>query len=458
MRNTIAETLADFVSHLAFNDLGGKIIEAAKLAILDAVGCGMAGASDPAIAILIRSLEEAGETGGVPLFKGSKRFAPRAAALINGAMIHALELDDTHSFSSVHAGGPIIASALSASLTSHADGARLIEAVIGGYEIACRLGMAIRGKTPYHRGFHPTAICGIFGAATAAGKIMGLDARGYLSAWGISGSMASGLMSYLQNGAWTKKMQPGWAAQSGFLAAALARGGYLGPDDIFQGKFSFCSAYADSFDPNPLTEELGVRFEVNRMSFKRFACCRTIHAPITAALKLRSGPGFQASEIEEIHALISDEDIDLVVEPLERKKHPETPVEAQFSMPFGVALALVEGDAMSDQYTPDRLHHPLILDLCRKFHYSIHDEFTKRRPLYFPCELRVRIAGTWHSASVDAPLGDYTNPLSPEEMVRKFRRLCYPILGEEMTHTLEKSVLSLENQAQVIDLFFKNRN
>jgi 2-methylcitrate dehydratase PrpD len=430
-----------------------ETINDSKLAILDAIGCGIAGSSDSAVHNLMRALEISQETGQVPTFGNPKRFLPRAAALINGAMIHALEMDDTHSFSSVHAGGPVLASALSASHLQAASGARFIEAVVAGYEIACRLGMAIRGKTPYHRGFHPTGICGIFGAATAAGKVFDLDAPGFLSAWGIAGSMASGLMSYLQNGAWTKKLQPGWAAQSGFLAAVLARGGYLGPDDIFQGNYNFCSAYADAFDPEPLTEELGKRFEVSRMSYKRFACCRTIHAPITAALKLRELPGFHPTRIEEIHAILADEDIPLVVEPLEKKKHPETIVDAQFSMPFGVALALIEGDAMADQYTADRLKDPHIQDLCRKFRYTLNSEYTRRRPLYFPCELRVRTAGTWHTASVDAPLGDYTNPMSREEMLRKFRRLCCPVLGDEVTPYLERSVLSLETRLQVAHLF-----
>jgi 2-methylcitrate dehydratase PrpD len=189
------------------------------------------------------------------------------------------------------------------------------------------------------------------------------------------------------------------------------------------------------------------------MSYKRFACCRTIHAPITAALQLRAQPGFNPAAIEEIHAVLSDEDIPLVVEPLEKKKHPETIVDAQFSMPFGVALALIEGDAMADQYTDDRLKNPLIQDLCRKFRYTLSEEYTRRRPLHFPCELRVRIGNTWHTASVDAPLGDYTNPMTREEMLRKFGRLCRPVLGKEIPLAMEQSILSLETQHRVTTLF-----
>ncbi|MBW2149247.1 MAG: MmgE/PrpD family protein, partial [Deltaproteobacteria bacterium] len=203
MTKTSTHMLADFAANLSLADLDATTIKNSKMAVLDAVGCGVAGASDPSVDILKRSLIQWGEAGRTPVFASSARFSPRAAALINGAMMHALEMDDTHSFSSVHAGGPVVSSALSTCFAKGANGAGFIEAVVLGYEIACRLGIAIRGENPYSRGFHPTGICGVFGAATASGKIMGLDSTGYLNAWGIAGSMACGLMAYLQNGAWT---------------------------------------------------------------------------------------------------------------------------------------------------------------------------------------------------------------------------------------------------------------
>lgn len=446
LSQTAASILAEFAADLDLYRLKAETIGKAKFAILDAIGCGIAGAVDPAVNVLCRTLSEIGETGKMPIWGRPDLFSPKAAALINGAMIHALEMDDTHSFSSVHAGGPVVASSLSACSLYPVSGPKLIEAVIAGYDISCRLGMAIRGKSPYHRGFHPTGICGVFGAATASGKIIGLDVPGYLNAWGIAGSMAGGLMAYLQNGAWTKKMHPGWASQSGLLASLLARGGYTGPQDIFGGKYNFCGAYADMFDPDALTDEIGSRYEINRMSYKRFACCRTIHAPITAALKLRLIPGFRPEAVEEIRAFIADEDLDLVVEPLEKKKHPGTPVEAQFSMPFGVALALAEGDAMPSQFTQEKLNNPLIKFLTEKFQYVVNDDFTKRRPLYFPCELRIRIRGDWHTASVDAPVGDYTSPLSSDQMKEKFHRLCDHSLGMEKAQRLEQRILSFEGE------------
>jgi 2-methylcitrate dehydratase PrpD len=440
---TASETLARFAAAFSLEELDPEILAAARVAVLDSIGCGIAGAHDVALNRLVRTAQDSGESGACHIFGRSERFCPRAAALANGTMIHALEMDDTHSFSSVHAGGPVLAAALSAVFIRQSTADRFFEAIVSGYEVACRLGMAIRGRNPYLRGFHPTGICGVFGAATAGSKILGLDTRGFLNAWGIAASMAGGLMAYLQNGAWTKKLHSGWAAQSGFMAALLAREGYLAPPDIFQGKYNFCNAYADSFDESALVQELGTRFEINRMSFKKFACCRTIHAPITAAIELRSRPEFNPEKIEQIQAFIADEDLDLVVEPLAKTMHPKTQVEAQFSMPFGVALALTHGDASSDDYTQEKMENQLIRDLATKFSYFVKDEFTRRRPSQFPCELRVNVAGKWLRASVEAPLGDYTNPLSTSQLKEKFRKLTRPIIGSRQARLLENCIMKL---------------
>ena len=440
---TLTRTLAEFAAAIRLRELDPAVAEAARWAVLDCVGCGVSGASDPAVGCLMARFAAMGESGSSPVFGSQARFAPRAAALVCGTMAHALEMDDTHSFSSVHAGGPIVAGALAACHGNDVSGERFLAAVVAGYEVACRLGMAIRGRNPYQRGFHPTGICGVFGAATACGGVLGLDAAGLQSAWGIAGSMAGGLMSYLQNGAWTKKLQPGWAAQSGFLAAALAADDYLGPDDIFAGRFNFCAAYADSCDPEPFLDGLGSRFEVCRMSYKRFACCRTIHAPITAALQIKSQPSFRAEDVDRVEARIADEDLDLVVEPLAQKKRPATPVEAQFSMPFGVALALVRGDAMPDDYGAATFGDPLVRRIAEAFTYSLDEGYTRRRPREFPCELRVRAAGRWLAAEVDAPLGDYTNPMSPDALSRKFEALTRPILGGAGSEALRSAILDL---------------
>ncbi len=440
---SLTRTLAEFAAALRLSDLDPAVADAARQAVLDCVGCGVAGGADPAVSRLQATLLKSGEVGMLPVFGGAARFAPRAAALVNGSLAHALEMDDTHSFSSVHAGGPIVAAVLAAGYSGVIPGARLLEGVVTGYEIACRLGMAIRGATPYHRGFHPTGICGVFGAASACAKILDLDPGGFQSAWGIAGSMAGGLMSYLQNGAWTKKLQPGWAAQSGLLAAVLATEGYLGPDDIFTGRFNFCRAYADAWDPAIFVQELGSRFEICRMSFKRFACCRTIHGPITAALKIRQQPGFDAACVEQVEARIPDEDLDLVVEPIEAKVHPRTIVEAQFSMPFGIALALVRGDAMPGDYREESLRDPSIQRIAAAFRYVVDGAYTRRRPREFPCCLRVRAGGRWYAAEVDAPLGDCTNPLSAVELLGKFDALTRPVLGPAPSEALRAAVQRL---------------
>jgi 2-methylcitrate dehydratase PrpD len=427
-------------------------IKNTKMVILDAIGCGLSGSNNLAVKILINTMIRAGERGEVPIFGKNTGFSPRASALINGTMIHASELDDTHSFSSVHPGSAIIPSALSSCYLNEVDGKQFIEAVAIGYEISCRIGMAMRGEDPYVKGFHPTGICGVFGSASAAGKLFGLGPKGYLNSWGCCGSMASGLMAYLQNGAWTKKLHPGISAQSGLLSSLLAQNEFLGPNDIFEGQYGFFNAYSDKIDTNSLVLKTSDVLEVNRISFKPHSCCRTIHGPVTAAIELKNKLNFKADEIEEFQVIIPNEDLDLVVEPLKKKKKPKTAVEAQFSMPFCVALALFEGDSIHEQLIIENIDNPEVINLSSKFTYVISEDYTKMRPLYFPCELRIKLGSNWQSSFVKAPLGDYTNPISERQMTKKFRKLCVPIIGEKLCCHLEKFIMAIESQKKMVDI------
>ena len=444
--------LAGFLADIRLADLPGEVVEQAVLAVLDGLGCGVGGAGDPALNALRDTVADLGEDGPCPALAGLGSFTPRTAALVNGAMIHGLEMDDTHSFSSVHAAGPVLSAALSAAFVHGCTGARFLEAVVAGYETACRLGVALRGPGPYHRGFHPTGVCGVFGACVAAARIGGLDAAGLVGALGIAGSMAAGLMSYIQNGAWTKKLCPGWAAQSGLMAAELAANGFTGPDNIFQGRYNFSAAYSDAFDPEALYADLGGRFEVARMSYKPFACCRSVHPEITAALALRAEPGFDPAAVEALHVVIADEDLALVVEPLQDKKRPATVVDAQFSMPFGLALALVRGKAMPSDFQAG-LDDPEVLRLASLVSYEISDEFTAMRPLRYPCEVRAMLGGTRRKARVEAPVGDFTNPMSRAMFLDKFNQLAEPVLGAQRAGALRSLVEGLPEAASM-DPFF----
>ncbi|MFW6244116.1 MAG: MmgE/PrpD family protein [Desulfovibrionales bacterium] len=451
-QSSLTHRFAAFLAGIRFSDLTPEVRRAAVRAVTDAVGCGLAGTGDPGVDTLVRTLSGQGEQGSCPSLAGQGGFSPGAAALINGTMIHAREMDDTHSFSSVHTGGPVVGAALALAAVRGTDGPGLLEGVVAGYEAACRLGMAVRGPGPYHRGFHPTGTCGVFGACAAAARMQGLDAESTAQALGISGSMASGLMSYLQNGAWTKKMHPGWAARNGLLAAALAAQGFRGPQDILQGCYDFPGAYADAFDPEVLLDGLGGRFEVTRMSYKPFACCRSVHPEITAALKFRKRPGFDPKRIRGIHAVIADEDLSLVVEPLAAKKRPGSVVEAQFSMPFGLALALARGEAMPVDFQ-EGLHDPLVRRLSDMVSFEVNDAFTAMRPALYPCRLHIDMGGEWSTVSVEAPLGDYSNPMSDREMQDKFLTLSQPVLGRQGALSLQGFLASLDRASSIRPLF-----
>jgi 2-methylcitrate dehydratase PrpD len=221
----ITELLVRFCHQLSGERLPRDVVEKAKSHTLDFFGVASRGSlsdSSLAIARFLQALKGIGEAVvvGTPLLAH-----PTYAALANGAFAHSLELDDVERESSLHPGVAVFPAALAAAELTQADGKRFIAAVVAGYEVTIRLGKALKPSAHYGRGFHPTATCGTFGAAVAAGKLLGLNEQQLLHAFGIAGSQAAGLMEFLADGAWTKRLHPGWAAHAGLIAALLAREG-----------------------------------------------------------------------------------------------------------------------------------------------------------------------------------------------------------------------------------------
>ena len=229
------------------------------------------------------------------------------AALIAGTSAHALESDDTHQASSSHPGSAIFPAALAVSTSTGAGFEAFASGVTAGYEAMARIGMAATVQGQYERGFHPTGTVGVFGAAVAAGRLLGLDGGQLRAALGIALSMAAGSMAFLVDGAWTKRLQPGWAAHSGIIAARLAASGFNGPHDPIAGRAGFLQAYSDRRDDAALTASLGdAPLAIHRTSIKAHACCRYKQAPIDAVLSLVRTHDLAADQIARIRVGILD--------------------------------------------------------------------------------------------------------------------------------------------------------
>lgn len=420
---SITSRLVDQVWQAYKNPLPASVLEAGAIAVLDAFSCGIAGLQTAEIAKLKR---------GITLLSDSKEEVGYSdQALIGGSAVHALELDDTHSLSSVHGGGPVLGALLPtvaflASKGTNIGYTKFLQALIAGYELACRVGAACRGQDPYQRGFHPTGVYGVLGSTTAVGLLIGLDQLQLAKALGIAGSFASGLMSYLTGGGYTKKIHPGWAAKSGLSAAFLSQAGFEGPSVVLDGKYNFADAHSGLVNWEKALGDLGAIYEVERMSYKAFGCCRAIHASLTVALDLveKRGKVFDVDEIEAVEITIPDEDLYLVCEPRLAKINPTTPEQAQFSIYWGVSAALLKGQVFLKEFGNEALEEEKIRKLAGKINYRTDDEMTKLRPQFFPAALQLKLKNQpTIEGYVKAPKGDAENKMSAAELIDKSKKL-----------------------------------
>ena len=261
---TVTATLSSFVSSCSIEALPSEVVRRTTLLVLDLSGSAVRARYDaestPALAAAVAALGLA--NGSARVFADPRGYAPAGAALMNAALGHSLDFDDTHAVAIVPPGAPVIPAALAAAEMTGASGASAVAAIVVGYEVALRLALALPAGAHYDRGFHPSATCGVFGAAAAAARVFGLSPDEVASAFGIALSQSAGSLQFLANGAWTKRFQVGWAGMAGLVAATLAREGFKGAAEPIEGRYGFLNAYAPSPKPGRVTEELGIVYEL----------------------------------------------------------------------------------------------------------------------------------------------------------------------------------------------------
>lgn len=297
-------------------------------------------------------------------------------------------------------------------------------AVVAGYEAAARIAMAVQPKEHYALGFHPTQTCGVFGAAITASKLLGLSAEQTLAAVGIAGSMAGGSMEFLAEGAWTKRIHPGLAAQNGIQAALLAAEGFVGPRCILEGRDGFLQGYSRRPAPDRLTDGLGESFEILHTAVKPHACCRYMQGPIDAILALMREHAIEPGRIRKIEVAVLEAGWGIVSEPRSKKYHPESVVDAQFSMPFGAAVAVLRGAAGLDQFTIEQIGSPEVGRMMGRVVLEKDIRLEKTFPHEWPARVTIHLEdGRSFEKFIRHPKGDPENPLTWEEMTAKFRSL-----------------------------------
>ncbi|HEX4262491.1 MAG TPA: MmgE/PrpD family protein [Acetobacteraceae bacterium] len=448
----VTADLAGFTAAIALPRLPAEVVARARYLVLDLVGNIVRARHDaestPALLAATRALGLAAGSAGV--FGDCARYTPAGAALLNGALGHSLDFDDTHAAGSLHPGCPVIPAALAAGEMAAASGADVLAAIIAGYEVTCHVALALPAGAHYDRGFHPTATCGAFGAAAAASRVFGLDAAGVASAFGIALSQCAGSLQFLANGAWTKRFQVGWAAMSGLSAAALAREGFKGASEALEGKLGFLRAYAPAPEPARAIEGLGARFELMATAVKPYPSCRYGHAGIDAALALRAEHGLRPEEIEGVTLGLSRAGMLLIGTPAEKKANPEGVVDGQFSGPFVIAAALATGAMGWDSYR--LLHDPAIRRLLPLV-ACVHDPGIEALfPANMAANLAVKARGQTFRKQVIVPKGEPANFLTEAELREKFMGLTETVLGGARAVRLADAVLAIDRAADVAQL------
>ncbi len=364
----VAESLAERILALPGEAIPASVRRRTEELLIDVVGlCVAARRTD-----YVRAVVAAVDAGGPCTAIGhSGGFSGEAAALINGTATHGEDFDDTFEGGPVHSSAVVISAALAAAERFQRHGRDALPGIVAGIEVLCRLSMVVP-KAIHKAGFHPTSVLGVMGAALAAARTLGLNQRQCVDALGIAGSLASGIIEYLAEGAWTKRMHPGWAAQAGVQAARLAAQGFLGPRTVFEGTHGLFYAFARSLEGNygVLTEGFGEKWFIDSITFKPYATGTMNQPYIDCALRL-GAHGIRPEDVKEVLCETAEGYVHRLWEPLASKHRPANAYAAKFSTPFNIAVAFVTGGAGLSAFTEETAKDPRILALASKVRYAV---------------------------------------------------------------------------------------
>ena len=441
----LTHSLASFYSTLDYENISPEVVDRAKYFCLDYLGVAIKGSETASSAVMRQVVKVLSPNGDSVIMGTPLRAAPEYAALANGTSAHSLEMDDVNNHSSLHPGVATFPVAFAYADLERVNGREFITAITAGYDLMIRLGRALDPRKHYERGFHPTGTCGTFGAAVVASRLLGLDVGHTTWALGIAGSQAAGSLEFLAQGAWTKRMHPGWAAHSGFVAALLAKEGFIGPTTIFEGRHGFLHGYSDDADASKAIEGLGEVSYITKASIKPHSCCRYNQGPIDCILEIVRDHGLKPQEVERVMVGVLKAGFNVVAVPEEQKRNPQSVVDAQFSMPFAAAVAILYGQASLEEYRDSTLGLPEVKDLMSRVRCvrdpSLEANYPSRWPAWVEIETR---DGRVLRAEVEYPKGDPENALSWDELKEKFRDLTRPNIAPSMQEKIITTVESLE--------------
>jgi 2-methylcitrate dehydratase PrpD len=415
-----SQSIGRFSENLKLADVPRAVVEKAKLVFLDTLGIALASSTMDFGKMAINVARRLGGPSASLLIGSPHRVAAANAVLANGTLAHGLDYDDTLEEAIVHTGACAWMTALAVGEEVKASGKAVLEAAIAGTEALCKIGLVAPGK--FHaRGFHPTAICSTFGAAAAAGKLYHLDLEQWVDAFGLCGSQSSGIIEYLADGTWTKRMHPGWSAHGGIIACLLAQEGFRGPAKVLEGTHGFFSAFGGKNDYRfAKISELGEEWEIPRLTFKSYPCGSISHPYMDCALKIKQKHSPAPEKIREVICRTAEGPVHRLWEPLADKQKPVSSYGAKFSLPYSVAVMLIRGRAGLEEFNDQTIRDAEILKLAARVSYEL--DPTIDYPRHFSGHVRVIMNdGSVLEENQPHPRGGLEDPLAPEEIEDKFR-------------------------------------
>lgn len=444
--------LSKYVSELSYDALPADVIIAAKNCILDYMGCALF-ATQTDMGKIIADFCRQGNTGRctiLPDFHG--KYDATFAGLANGTFAHGFELDDIDLPSISHPGAAVIPAALALAEERGVSGKRFLEAIVVGYEIMSRVGRPI--AAPHlERGHHPTGTFGTYGATAACCKILGLDAERTAWAFGIAGSLASGLAQFSISGSMVKRIHAGKSAQQGVMSAKLAEKGYTGPIDILEGKLGFCRTFrgdTETVNLKALTDDLGKTYAITDTTVKPSAACGVLHAPIECIQKIRAANSFEPDDIEKIvvrghHNLVHAHNV----------YEPTSILSAQYSLPFNVGMCLLGDIEDPSPYLSDEiLNNQAVIALGRKVSTEMDDEIESLFPAQFGGKVDIYLKnGQVLQQAILHQKGSAGNPFTPEELYRKYYKLAITVIPEATAEELGKRIKRIDTFADIDELY-----
>lgn len=415
-----AEEFADFSSTLSLDRLPRETLEAVETNLFDTLACAVAGISAAGVDDLIDIVSDWGGKPEAAIWCTARRVPAPLAAWVNGMMSHARDFDDTHDAAVLHAGVSVVPAALvAAEVAPGATGEDVLAGVAAGLELISRLGVSTKVGI-IETGFMYTSLFGHFAATAAAARVWRLSAAETQNALGIAYSQAAGTHQVTRDAALTKRIQPGFAAKTAQISVAMARKGIRGAQRSFEGVDGlFRSYFHDRYDPERLRAGLGTRFDLTDLSYKPYPCCRFNHTAIEAALAIRSRmkPG---AKVRAIHAAVNRQAYEAVATPPEIRKHPRSIVQAQFSIPYTVAVALHKGAVGLTDFTDEALCDPGVLALSALVDVRIDPEIEREWSRNIsPTVLVVETDRASFEHRIDHPLGNNSRPMSPADFEAK---------------------------------------